>query len=94
MGPHCHGPACLSMEMVVDATNETICKVEPRYGTGDAPMDEAGYAAGIPPCLWGNADEHLPQVDPDVGDRRAKGDATSMPPPAVATRSAKASGAG
>ena len=23
-------------------------------------MDEAGYAAGIPPCIWGTAAEGLP----------------------------------
>mmetsp|Transcript_472 Transcript_472/g.736 ORF Transcript_472/g.736 Transcript_472/m.736 type:complete len:955 (+) Transcript_472:147-3011(+) len=57
---HCHGPACISMEMINEDTNETICYTEPHYGVSDMPMDEAGYAAGIPPCIWGTPEEGLP----------------------------------
>ena len=42
------------MEMVLDETGESLCKTTPHYGTGDAAMNEAGYAAGIPPCIWGH----------------------------------------
>ena len=60
ISPHCHGPACISMEMINADTNETLCKTEPHYGQSDTAMDEAGYAAGIPPCMWGTAEEGLP----------------------------------
>lgn len=60
ISPHCHGPACISMEMLDSDTNVTICRTSPHYGTGDDAMDEAGYAAGIPPCLWGSSEEGLP----------------------------------
>jgi len=59
ISPHCHGPACISMQMINTDTNETLCYTEPHYGTTDMPMNEAGYAAGIPPCLWGTAAEGL-----------------------------------
>ena len=43
---------------------EAICYNEPLYGTGAAPasgqhFNEAGYAVGIPPCLWGSEEEGL-----------------------------------
>lgn len=59
ISPHCHGPKCISMELRNADTNETICKTEPAYGTGDAAMNESGYAAGIPPCIWGTPGENL-----------------------------------
>lgn len=59
ISPHCHGPACISMEMINADTNETICKTHPVWGTGDEAMNEAGYVAGIPPCLWGSKEEGL-----------------------------------
>ena len=46
--------------MINADTNQTICRVTPHYGQTDAPMNEAGYAAGIPPCLWGTKEEGLP----------------------------------
>ena len=66
ISPHCHGPSCISMELIDDDRNETICKVHPVYGVGDAAMNESGYAAGILPCLWGSAEEglELPPVFP------------------------------
>ena len=60
MSPHCHGPACISMEMIDTDNNVTICKTQPFYGTTDQAMNEAGYAAGIPPCMWGTKEEGLP----------------------------------
>lgn len=60
ISPHCHGPACISMQMINADTNETICYTEPHYGKTDRAVDEAGYAAGIPPCIWGTAEEGLP----------------------------------
>lgn len=48
------------MEMKNADTDETICYSQPHYGTTDQVMNEAGYAAGIPPCLWGSAEEGLP----------------------------------
>jgi len=59
ISPHCHGPACISMELIDTDKNESICKVHPFYGTGDEPFNEAGYAAGILPCIWGSAAEGL-----------------------------------
>ena len=60
ISPHCHGPACISMEMINADTNETLCYTEPHFGLSDSAMDEVGYAAGIPPCLWGSPEEDLP----------------------------------
>eukprot|EP01062_Namystynia_karyoxenos_P053991 TRINITY_DN4407_c0_g2_i1.p1 TRINITY_DN4407_c0_g2~~TRINITY_DN4407_c0_g2_i1.p1 ORF type:complete len:883 (+),score=253.05 TRINITY_DN4407_c0_g2_i1:102-2651(+) len=60
ISPHCHGPACISLEIINADTNETLCRIEPVYGKGDGPMDESGYAVGIPPCIWGTAAEGLP----------------------------------
>eukprot|EP01051_Picozoa_sp_SAG22_P004865 SAG22_NODE_273_length_13182_cov_12.693419_10_plen_159_part_00 len=54
---HCHGPACISVEMFNADTNTSICKVWPHYGQSDKALDEAGYAAGILPCIWGTAEE-------------------------------------
>ena len=61
--PHCHGPACIGMEMImINAdTNETLCYTEPAYGVSDRPMNESGYASGIPPCLWGSEARGLPK---------------------------------
>eukprot|EP01062_Namystynia_karyoxenos_P053990 TRINITY_DN4407_c0_g1_i1.p1 TRINITY_DN4407_c0_g1~~TRINITY_DN4407_c0_g1_i1.p1 ORF type:complete len:832 (+),score=241.78 TRINITY_DN4407_c0_g1_i1:80-2575(+) len=56
---HCHGPACISMRLVNADTNETLCEVRPVYGRGDAAMDEAGYMVGLPPCIWGSAEEGM-----------------------------------
>ncbi len=61
ISPHCHGPACISMEMIDrDRNNMTICKTSPVYGITDRAMNESGYASGIPPCLWGTPEEGLP----------------------------------
>ena len=60
ISPHCHGPGCISMEMIDVDRNVTICKTTPHYGTTDDAMNEAGYAAGIPPCVWGTKEEGLP----------------------------------
>ena len=60
VSPHCHGPACISMEMIDADNNVSICKTVPHYGSTDAAMNEAGYAAGIPPCIWGTKNEGLP----------------------------------
>ena len=60
IAPHCHGPSCISMTMIDTDNNVTLCKTEPYYGTSDKAMDEAGYAAGIPPCIWGTKEEGLP----------------------------------
>ena len=46
--------------MINADTNDTICYTQPHYGQTDEAMNEAGYAAGIPPCLWGTAEEGLP----------------------------------
>lgn len=59
VSPHCHGPSCLSMQMINADTNETLCYTEPYYGVTDKAMDELSYSAGIPPCIWGTADEGL-----------------------------------
>jgi len=61
ISPHCHGPACISMEFIahIDGKDVSLCKSHPVYGQGDAPMDESGYIAGILPCVWGSAAEGL-----------------------------------
>ena len=61
ISPHCHGPACIDMEMIDIDRNVTICKTRPHYGTSETQsMNELGYAAGIPPCTWGTKEEGLP----------------------------------
>jgi len=59
VAPHCHGPACISAEMINSDTGETICFSKPAYGVLDTAMNEIGYAAGMPPCSWGMDDENL-----------------------------------
>ena len=56
---HCYGPACISMELYNADTGELICGVHPILGTGDEPMNEAGYVVGIPPCSWGSEEEGM-----------------------------------
>eukprot|EP00117_Sycon_ciliatum_P044302 scpid42913/ scgid31984/ len=63
---HCHGPACMSMELYNADTGELICAVKPILGEGDEPMNEAGYVVGIPPCSWGSAEEGM--AEPPVLD--------------------------
>jgi len=59
---HCHAPACMKGELWNMDTGELVCRNTPVYGDGDGtdPMNEKGYVVGIPPCVWGNADEGLP----------------------------------
>lgn len=53
-GTHCHAPACLSEELYDAETGQLICRNVPLYGTGGlTPLNETGYALGIPPCFWG-----------------------------------------
>ena len=57
---HCHSPACLSVELWNDDTGELLCRNEPMYGNGTAPIhDEVGFAVGIAPCVFGSAEEGL-----------------------------------
>jgi|EP00945_MAST-04E_sp_MAST-4E-sp1_P004816 hypothetical protein len=56
---HCHTPACESMELWNDDTNELICRNAPRYGNGTAAQDELSYVVAIPPCVWGSKEEGL-----------------------------------
>ena len=57
---HCHAPACMGLELWNRDTGKLICKNEPIIGKGVKPVhDEKGYVIGIPPCLWGSAEEGL-----------------------------------
>ena len=56
---HCHTPACISLELWNDDTNELICRNAPVYGNGTAAQDELSYIVAIPPCLWGSAQDGL-----------------------------------
>ena len=49
----------MSMELWDDDTGTLICRNEAMYGKGTSPHDETGYVVGIPPCLWGAAEEGL-----------------------------------
>lgn len=61
MAFHQHSPAVLSGELINADTGALICRSVPLYGTTvGAPLDEKSYAYGIPPCVWGGADEGLP----------------------------------
>jgi hypothetical protein len=63
IGPHCHAGSCLSMELYNADTGRLLCGVEPKYGKGqNKKYDEHRYLA-IPPCLWGNASEGLPEPE-------------------------------
>mmetsp|Transcript_42291 Transcript_42291/g.76666 ORF Transcript_42291/g.76666 Transcript_42291/m.76666 type:complete len:891 (-) Transcript_42291:222-2894(-) len=59
-GGHCHAPACISIELIREDTNQTICYQRTSYGKGDISdkWDEAGYIT-LPPCLWGSSKEDL-----------------------------------
>ena len=62
-GGHCHAPACIFIELYVNATGtpELLCRQVSLYGKGDVAVDrfdEAGYVT-LPPCLWGSAEEGL-----------------------------------
>jgi hypothetical protein len=56
--PHCHAPACLSMELYNADTGQLLCSVEPIFGKTDDIYDEFGFIA-IPPCLWSSQDDSL-----------------------------------
>jgi len=43
----------LGMELFNEQTGQLLCRTKPRYGTGQAAGDEAGFLVGIPPCVWG-----------------------------------------
>ncbi|CAJ1925741.1 unnamed protein product [Cylindrotheca closterium] len=64
IGPHCHAPACLSMELINSDTGQTICKTEPSLGEGTGQKyDEHQYLA-IPPCLFGDPKDGL--LEPEL----------------------------
>lgn len=52
-GPHCHAPACKSMELWDDDTGELLCNASAVF------PGPAGCNMEIPPCLWGSAAEGL-----------------------------------
>ena len=56
-GPHCHAPACISMELYNADTGDLICGVDGRFGQGrqNKTFDEKGYIK-INPCVWGYED--------------------------------------
>jgi hypothetical protein len=58
---HCHAPACISGELWDNDTGELLCRNTAEYGDGEKnePMNEKGYVVGIPPCVWGSAEEGL-----------------------------------
>ena len=57
---HCHAPACINETLSDVATGEVICFNRPLYGKGIQPnFDELDYATGIPPCMWGSAEDDL-----------------------------------
>ena len=56
---HCHTPACESLELWNDDTNELICRNVPKYGNGTVAQDELSYVVAIPPCVWGSEEEGL-----------------------------------
>jgi hypothetical protein len=56
--PHCHAPACLSMELYNADTGQLLCSVEPIAGKSDEIYEEFGFIA-IPPCLWSSQDDNL-----------------------------------
>jgi len=56
---HCHAPACMTGELWNRDTGELVCRNTALYGNGTEPLDEKGYVVGIPPCVWGSAEEGL-----------------------------------
>lgn len=66
-GTHCHAPSCINETLYnMDTTPPSVvCFNAPLYGKGQWPhdgqsFDEPEYAAGVPPCYWGDAEEGLP----------------------------------
>mmetsp|Transcript_5349 Transcript_5349/g.12259 ORF Transcript_5349/g.12259 Transcript_5349/m.12259 type:complete len:752 (-) Transcript_5349:68-2323(-) len=62
-GGHCHGPACLSIELWNDDTGMLVCKNSYVEGKTDGKWDERGYGH-IPPCVWGDPKLDAGLVDP------------------------------
>mmetsp|Transcript_11802 Transcript_11802/g.35529 ORF Transcript_11802/g.35529 Transcript_11802/m.35529 type:complete len:100 (+) Transcript_11802:273-572(+) len=61
MAFHQHTPAVISGELINADTGELICRNQPLIGTEvGSTYNEKGYAYGIPPCVWGSAEEGLP----------------------------------
>eukprot|EP00931_Biecheleriopsis_adriatica_P073231 TRINITY_DN47561_c0_g1_i1.p1 TRINITY_DN47561_c0_g1~~TRINITY_DN47561_c0_g1_i1.p1 ORF type:complete len:531 (-),score=57.83 TRINITY_DN47561_c0_g1_i1:73-1665(-) len=62
MAFHQHSPAVLSGELINADTGSLICRNVPLKGAavGDV-LNEKDYAVGIPPCVWGSAEEGLPE---------------------------------
>lgn len=56
-GPHCHAPACISMELYNEDTGELLCGVDGSFGQGrkNRTFDEKGYIK-LNPCIWGYDD--------------------------------------
>lgn len=52
-GPHCHAPACKSMELWNEDTGELLCNVSAVY------YGAARCVLELPPCLWGSEGEGL-----------------------------------
>jgi hypothetical protein len=59
-GAHCHAPSCINETLYNNATGEVVCFNRPLYGEGkEGDFDETAYATGIPPCMWGPAEDGL-----------------------------------
>jgi hypothetical protein len=57
---HCHAPACMALELWDDDRSELICRNEAKIGTNNSQhMNEEGFVVGIPPCVWGAAEDGL-----------------------------------
>ena len=58
---HQHSPALIEGSLINEETGEVICRATPIMGTKlGEPLNELGYGVGIPPCVWGSAEEGLP----------------------------------
>lgn len=66
LGPHCHTPSCVRMELYRNDTGtpQLICHQTPTFGTGQDRLDEPGFEF-LPPCLFsGDVPDPTEPLDP------------------------------
>lgn len=61
--PHCHAGTCLSMELYNADTGRLLCSVRPRRGRDSAKRYQEEHYLAIPPCLWSEHGDGLPQPE-------------------------------
>ena len=61
--PHCHAGTCLSMELYNADTGRLLCSVRPQLGRDSSKRYQEEHYLAIPPCLWSEHQDGLPQPE-------------------------------